>query len=393
MGIYRSVNMKVMILAPTNSPFGIRFLKLLLENGYAVTFVGDHSPLPGADSRYRFFVYPGVLGKKSKYDTINRLTYLLRVSYLGFIWRLVSPDLVHVHNIDIRAYECARANLRPLVLTAWGSDINNLFFSSIISVGTRECIIEALRSADHITADAVDVLEKCETLVGHTLKKSVLLYGIDFDIFKPGFREEAQRLRQELGISADHKVILSVRTLKPLYCHDYVLKAFADLLIDPKYRNCRLILKQYKTYPNDYEDQLRELAKRLEITEYVIWIPSLPDESMPALYALADVVVSYPEKDGFPVSFLETAACKRPLISSDLAAYAGIFSPDSFWMVPPKNAQELSKALKTALETSNAEIQQRVERAYETAWQIGTWQQTVRATNELYQKAMKNIQE
>jgi glycosyltransferase involved in cell wall biosynthesis len=387
-----SANMHIMILAPTNSPFGIRFLKLLLENGYAVTFVGDRNPLPGGNPRYRFFIYPGMLGKKVKYDTINRLTHLLRISYLGLIAHIVKPDLVHVHHIDIRAYECARANLHPLVLTAWGSDINNLFIPSIISAATREHIIEALASADHVTADASDILEKCESLIGHKLNKSILLYGIDFNFFKPGLEKEAQHLKEQLGISAEHRIILSVRTLKPLYCHDYILEAFADLLTDPQYHSCRLILKQYKTYSDEYEHKLRDLANQLGVAERVIWIPCLPDESIPSLYALADVVVSYPERDGFPVSFLEAAACKRPLISSGLPAYANVFPPNSFWMIPPKNVQELSRTLKTVLKADNTEFQQRIECAYETAHQIGTWQQTVKTANELYQKAMKNIQ-
>ena len=46
----------------------------------------------------------------------------LRWSYARF-----GSSLAHVHWIDTEAYHVAKAGIRPLILSAWGTDINRLF--------------------------------------------------------------------------------------------------------------------------------------------------------------------------------------------------------------------------------------------------------------------------
>jgi glycosyltransferase involved in cell wall biosynthesis len=47
-------------------------------------------------------------------------------------------------------------------------------------------------------------------------------------------------------------------------------------------------------------------------------VPAVDNAGMPLLYNLADVVVSVPSSDGFPVTVLEASACAAPLVVSDL---------------------------------------------------------------------------
>jgi glycosyltransferase involved in cell wall biosynthesis len=88
--------------------------------------------------------------------------------------------------------------------------------------------------------------------------------------------------------------------------------------------------------------------------------------------------------DGFPISFLETAACKRPMVSNILPAYAGMVPEGSFWMVPPNSIPDLAKAFKEALNADPPEIVQRTEKAYAHAKKIGEWNRWVQSTEELY---------
>lgn len=365
---------------------------MLLDSGHHVTLLDNHNPITDNCAAYRFLRYPSInIRVNSEYATINRLfgrinrlIDLIRFVYLKVIFHKVKPDIVHLHRIDIRAYDCFRANLHPLILTAWGSDINYLCVPGFFKETYIKRIVKALSSADHITTDASDILQKCISLLGHELSISLYYFGIDFNLFKPGYFEEARNLKQSIGISQDDKVILSVRAFKPKMGHHFILDAFARIVAEPRYRNTRLVFKRYNILPKNYENQIRSQVEHLGLTNYVIWIDSISYEKMPILYAMSDIVVNYPEMDGFPISFLETAACKRPMVSNILPAYAGMVPEGSFWMVPPNSIPDLAKAFKEALNADPPEIVQRTEKAYAHAKKIGEWNRWVQSTEDLY---------
>jgi glycosyltransferase involved in cell wall biosynthesis len=49
--------------------------------------------------------------------------------------------------------------------------------------------------------------------------------------------------------------------------------------------------------------------------------------------------------DGFPVTFLEAAACQRPVITKRLPSYAGTFAENYFDMVEPDDIDALADAM------------------------------------------------
>jgi glycosyltransferase involved in cell wall biosynthesis len=382
----KHIAMKVMLLAPGKT-HSYKILRMLLDSGHNVIFLGDDNLLSKKYPGYRFFYYPaGASRYKSKFSTVNQLIDLLRHLYLKAIGIIIKPDIVHVQMIDIRAFECVWANLHPLILTAWGSDINYLTVPEFYNKIYVKKILRALSLTDHITADTDDILQKCESFIGHKSSSSLYYIGIDFTLFKPGYLQEAQNLKRAIGIPQDHKVILSVRAFKPKLGHHLILGAFAQLVAEPRFRNTHLVFKRFNAFSNKYEDRIKLQLKGLGLENLVTWIDAVPDEEMPILYAMSDVVVNYPEMDGFPVSFLEAAACKRPVVSAILPAYADTFPEGSFWMVPPNNIHELAGAFAKALSANEAEIDQRTGKAFAHAEKIGEWNQWARITENLYRQ-------
>ena len=102
---------------------------MLLDNGHEVIFIDSRNPyLLG--STYRFLPYPKALNNlQGKFRSLNRFVYRVHTLQLKQIWKSVKPDNVHVHRVDNQAKQYVQAKLHPLVLTCWGSDINNLFES------------------------------------------------------------------------------------------------------------------------------------------------------------------------------------------------------------------------------------------------------------------------
>ena len=367
-------------------------MRMLLDSGHTVTFLGDHNPIINAHPGYRFFYYPsGALRYKKGFAKTNVLLDLFWRVYLKLVWILVKPDIVHVHMIDVRAYDCVWGNLHPLILTAWGSDINYLTVPGFYKETYIKNILKALSLADHITADANEILQKCESLIGHKLSNSLYYIGIDFTLFKPGYLQEARNLKQALRIPQNDRVILSVRAFKPKLGHHLILDAFAKLVAEPRYRNTHLVLKRFNVSHSGYEEQIKSQVEQLGLKNLVTWIDSVPDEEMPILYAMSDVVVNYPETDGFPVSFIETAACKRPMVSTNLPAYAGTFPEGSFWMVPPNSIPELAKAFMDVLSAHPAEIDRRTGKAFAHAEEIGAWSQWAHLTENLYKQVVSQV--
>jgi L-malate glycosyltransferase len=341
--------MHVMLLAPGFSVHAQRFLQLLLSVGHQVTFVDAHNPIPAGAPHYAFISYPSRSGLErfGHLRTANRLGEWAKAARLRYMWERVRPDIVHVHFVDSRAYYCALARLHPLVLTCWGTEIIDALASDK-PWPARERFILALSRADQITADSDEILDHCETLVGHDLPRSLFYFGIDLQVFRPNLQCEARRLRQTLGIAPTTKVLFSIRRLARPMGQNEIFRAFADAISDGTL-DAVLVVHRYLAQSLEYEKELEDLASQLGISNRLIWIEPICYDQMPIFYAMADLVVNFPFEDGLPVSLFEAAACKRPVITSNLRAYQALLGEAAFTVVPSGDTLRLQSAIRSCL--------------------------------------------
>lgn len=376
----------IMLIAPGNSVHSLRFLQMLLDEGYRVTFVDDYNPIPERDSKYSFIPYPTMFGlEKFGLRTLNRLGYWIKALQLGLIWRSLKPDIVHVHWVDIRASHCASLGLHPLVLTCWGSDINNLFNPQATDAKYRQRIAEALRRAAHVTADSPEVLERCNILVGKQITTSLFYFGIDLKRFRTGYAVEARQLRKTLHIPPSAKVFLSIRRLHPALGHTSILRAFAKATSTSNV-HAVILFHRYLVSELLYEQELKELARLLGIGSNLIWIDALPNEQMPVLYSLTDVVVNFPVYDGFPVSLFEAAACKKPIITSNLPAYQDFLSVTNVTIVPPGDEAQLADALALFMGEPAEDLADQLKANYAVVAELGDQNKCFQTIYRLYEQ-------
>jgi glycosyltransferase involved in cell wall biosynthesis len=352
--------MKVLMLADGSSIHARRALDWHLQHGCEVTFVDFQDPRPGGAERYRYLPYPGLRGARYLQKLLGQsltgwLAARTAARRLNGIYRSVRPDVVHLYQIDHRAHHCFLAGLRPLVLSSWGTDINQ-HFTATADPDYRSRTATALAAADLVIADAADIVAKCSRLAGRTLPAALLPFGVNTELFRPGYEEAALAWRTKLGIPADARVLFSIRALTPLYGHHHVLEAFHKA--QPRFRSSTFLA--FKAYNNqgasEYEHQLRHHAEQLGLADRVRWSEGVPFEQLPALYAAADVIVNYPAMDGFPVTFLEAAACERPVVSNRLPSYAGTLAEKFFRLVEPEDPGALAEGLADA---ANEAVQDR----------------------------------
>ncbi len=330
----------------------------LRERGCSVRFL-DTDPLPDAEvpgeaayphNRSALSYYVGrVLGNTAG-AVARRALDVMRLIRLRLLYVRCRADLVHVHWIGVEAYECARAGVRPLLLTAWGTDINQFFQPQKDErLGQlRHEVAYALSRCDRLITDAPDLVHRCETLAGRPLRHELLPLGIDTAAFARPLDAERRTWRDRLGIPPGAFVFGSFRELRPHYNHDLIIDAFARMK-DRDPRDAFLLFKVYLSQGRvpepAYEEALRAQANRLGVSQRIVWVTDIDAARLPEMYATVDAVVNFPRLDGFPVHFLEAAASSRQIVSCRLPAYEWGFAAEAVSFAPPGDPVALSAVM------------------------------------------------
>lgn len=300
-----------------------RYIKLLTEYGVGVHLVNHGSAEVPSDLRLassRRWPRSGYRLLRAAFGPASGVRLADRVVQwrLARLWRRRQPALCHVHWIDERAWYCARAGLRPLVLTAYGSDLNWTRLPDHDPLLLRRKA-EALASCDLLIADSEDIIALASELAGRPLTALLLPIGVDTKLFRAGYQAEADRWRTSLGIPPQATLILSPRLLRRHYRHEVVLRAFARDVARERI-DAYLVFKKYLA-DDAYVAELVAIAGECGVKDRIRVIEEVEYEQLPWLYAAADFTVNFPAMDAFPVTFLECAACELPVLSNLLPAY------------------------------------------------------------------------
>ena len=337
---------RLLLLAPACWIHGRRALQASLKTGFDTIFVDWQDPQLASPNKYTFIRLP-----RSGHSLFKRVLPDSKATHLKDqiltwwfkrLWKRVAPDVVHVCWIDFRAALCSRARMTPLILSAWGSDINAHF-----EVGSdpawRACAIEALSGASLTIVDAPSMTARCEMLAGQPIPSEMLHLGVDTDQFRGGLCSERSGLREQLKISDDAVLLSSMRALTPLYNHDLILDAFARSL--PRLqRKTYLLFKSLNVQPG-YLQMLQRKTQEYGIADHVRFINEMPHSALPSLYAATDFVINFPRLDSLPVTLLEAAACQRAVISNKLETYSGVIPDDNITWIPANDCLALTVAI------------------------------------------------
>jgi glycosyltransferase involved in cell wall biosynthesis len=316
--------MKVMMFAGETSGTGqthvhcIRYLNLLKLAECDVTFVEYRGINPPNFPNVTYRPYPRRYRRFEK-TFGTRTVYYLRRQSMRSLWRFVRPNICHVHWVDENLWHAARAGLRPLVATAWGSDLN-CTAELPVDDPLRQTVAAALQLIDHLIVDSDDMVTTAEQLAGKKLSTTLLPLGIDTEQFRLGLHRQRKEWRELLRIDPDATVLISARQLGANYRQSEIIRAFAAL--DPIYRKKAYLI--VRTFGHGFGvsiAELHRLADRLNIPDRVRWIADVEYAQLPGLYAASDMAVNFPIMDGFPVTFLECFACGLPIVSNRLISY------------------------------------------------------------------------
>lgn len=236
----------------------------------------------------------------------------------------LAPDIVHSHYLTSYGMLAATGGRRPLVMTAWGSDI---LVSPRRSVWVRLLTGWVLRRAALVTADSRDVLDAIAAY-RPSARLIEVLPGADTTLFMP-----LEPARKPAGFH-----VASLRSWEPNYRIEVIVRAFAALLASGP-----AVLHLFGG--GSGEAALRALVSELGLASAVQWHGWLPPQALARELAACSVSVSVPHSDATSVSLFESMACGLPVVVSDLPANRQWVSPDGGIVLGSGEAQALADAL------------------------------------------------
>ena len=176
----------------------------------------------------------------------------------------------------------------------------------------------------------------------HIDKIAVIPPGVDIKKFHPNIK--AKFIRKA---TPKTKIVLFVAQLDRTHTHkglSYLLEAIS--LANIRANTAKLVVIGKGNNLNEYKKQ----AKKLRISDSVMFAGFVPDKKLPSYYAASDIVVlpSYNKSEGFGMVLLEAAACAKPTVGTNIGGIPFVIDNNKTGLlVEPKNPLELSKAILT----------------------------------------------
>lgn len=263
----------------------------------------------------------------------------------------------------------------------------------------REVRIESearlVQQVDHIVAATpLDKQHIVEHYGANPAKISVIPCGVNLNLFRPLSRMEA---RSELGLRADHHVVLYVGRIEPLKGLDTLLYAVARLMArHPEWRNrTDVIIVGGGTAPGKEGwtpemARLRHLRHQLGLHDVVIFLGAQDQETLPYFYAAADAVVMPSHYESFGLVALEAMACGTPVVASAVGGLTyTVLDGVTGFLVPPKSPALLAERLERLL--GNPALRRRMgQKGIHRARQFG-WPAVADRVEALYQRVQPSL--
>ncbi|WP_422843486.1 glycosyltransferase [Acidovorax sp. M2(2025)] len=305
------------LLGDATSPHVQRWAREMRQRGYRVSLVTARpAPVDGVEVR-------------TLRPVRRSADWLLRAREARRHVAELAPDIVHAHYITSYGYLAARCGRRPLVMTAWGTD---LLVTPRKSPWMRWLTGWTLRQADLITGDSASLVAAAAAFRPRRPAQEIH-WGVELQRFQPVPWED----------KPGHQLV-SARAWEPNYRIDTIVEAFALL----RARQPQAGLALHLLGGGSLEARLRQQVQQAGLEGAVHFHGRLDDAGMARVLGAAKIAITVPESDATSVAMLESMACGLAVVASDLPANRQWLAPQC--LVPAGDARALSEQLGALVE-------------------------------------------
>lgn len=320
--------MRTLHLGDAASPHLRRVVQALSERGVEQRIFTLNS---GADNK----AYgPGIRivhhGTASRGGDVSKLRYLLALPTLRRELKAYKPDIVHAHYATSYGLLGALCGHRPLVISAWGSDVllfpgksplHRRMLAWVLDRGQRVLVIS-------------EVLEQAVSrLTGTPITRAP--FGVDTVQFHP---HRAACPYFEAGTL----VIGTIKSLEPVYRISVLLDAFREVVRSRPTKALGLLI----CGDGSLRRELEERCAHLGIAERVRFTGRLSPEHVPEHHAMIDVFANLSASESYGVSVLEAMSSARPVVASNVGGLPELVVQDvTGLLVAPDDVQATAGAI------------------------------------------------
>ncbi|HLH63133.1 MAG TPA: glycosyltransferase [Ktedonobacteraceae bacterium] len=168
---------------------------------------------------------------------------------------------------------------------------------------------QLIQHVDRIIASTIDerqqIIRHCGATPGQV---EVIPCGVNLELFFPHDRKQA---REKLGLKQHTPTLLYVGRLDPFKGPDLLLQTIA--LMEEE---VEALIVGGKLSADKELDRLRELARKLRISQRVHFLGARPQNELPLFYSAADVSVVPSYHESFGLAAVESLACGTPVVAT-----------------------------------------------------------------------------
>ena len=317
--------------------------------------------------RPRFFYFPGVLKNQDAQLYARGLNRWLRE--FCQVWR---PDVLDAHFVwpdGVGVALLAKELKIPYVITLRGK----LYECLPIPSQRRQCA-SALQGASAVISVSGQLAEEARKLGVLDDRLAVIPNGVDPEHFYP---RDKRTCRKELGLPEEGHLLVTVAHLGHRKGHHEVIRALAYLPGD-----VQLVIVGGSAQGGTPE-RLCAVAAEVGVEDRLILPGPQPYEKVPIYFSAADASVLASYREGCPNAVLESLACGRPVVATDVGAVRDILpDPEAGRIVPPRKVGPLRKALANVLDNqwSSTEVLK--------ASGVKSWDEVAREIQKVLHKAV-----
>jgi glycosyltransferase involved in cell wall biosynthesis len=295
--------LRVLGIGDGRSIIFLRWAWRLAERGHDVHVASD-----------RISERPGELDGITAHD-VRELGLATRVRGVRrFVWgpaiarlaRRLGVDVVHAHYLLPYGWWAAWADVHPLVLSPWNTDI---FTYGRERARGRRLVRRAIGAGDEFVVSSLANAQETIRLGAPADRVHRIVWYVDLRPF--GAERRREGLAERFGWPPGSIVVLSLRNHRPNTNLDVLVRAFAR--VQREVPEARLLLAARGGWTRA---ETVRLIDDLGLRDRVA-LHFAPPEELPELCASADIGVSIASTDATPASMVESMASRLPLVMGD----------------------------------------------------------------------------
>jgi L-malate glycosyltransferase len=282
---------KLCVVGNSDSIHLQRWSKYFIAKGYDVHIItGGNTSIPGAIMH--------------RIKTISKLNQFVIPLQIWLLLVRIKPDIVHAHCFTGYGFYTAITGFRPLIVSAWGSDI--LVHAKKFYYRFRIKLVMRRAGIIHSVSDVLS-----ERLCEQGAKKMNIVtipLGINTNQFFPDIKSD---LKEVWGLEKQ-PIVISLRNFESIYDINCLIDAI-PIVLESMPNTKFLILGK-----GSLEEELKQRTRDLRVSSSVRFGGYIDHDKLHEYLVCVDAYVSTARSDSLGIANLEAMACGIPVVLGDI---------------------------------------------------------------------------